>query len=251
MKHFFRIFLSGLAISLLAVGCSKETETLETASLADYWPMVPGKYIIYQLDSTITQNFGTAFKTVSYQARDLVDAEITDGMNRPSYRVVRSIRNLDGTGTWNPIATYSITHNGKTGESNEDNLRFMKLQLPIRENFSWKGNSYIDTYSPSSPFKYMDGWDYIYEQVGMPFETPMKTVDSTITIHQRDEEIGSESDKLNYFEKNYAVEVYGKVIGLIYKEFLHKEYQAGNTPPASGKYMDGTYGIRLRMIDHN
>lgn len=252
-RIFYRAFVGcfSLLIVLLSSSCSKQSETLNTEVVNDYFPLVPGKYIVYQLDSSTLLPFGTGFRTTLYQIKDEVEAAITDGSGRPSFRIQRYIRDADGQQEWRPISTILATHLPFSAEVSENNLRMIKLMQPIRNNFSWKGNSYIDTYSASSTLKYLDNWDYIYEMVHEPFLTPMKRVDSTITVQQRDETIGSVLDKNNYYERNYGIEIYGKGIGMIYKEFIHHEYQPGNTPPASGRFIDGSYSIKLTMIDHN
>ena len=50
----------------------------------------------------------------------------------------------------------------------KNNMRFIKLQTPIRDYYSWKGNTYIDTYSINSEVKYLDDWDYVYDSVNVP-----------------------------------------------------------------------------------
>ena len=50
----------------------------------------------------------------------------------------------------------------------ENNLRFLKLRCRLKQDFSWKGNSYIDTYSTDSDVKYLDDWDYIYDSIDAP-----------------------------------------------------------------------------------
>lgn len=239
-----------LLFAALIAGCSKESEEIKSEPVSDYMPLEVGKYLVYLLDSTIMRPLGgtweDGFEVKQFQVRDLIEEKMTDGANRESYRVVRSRRNADGTGEWTPISTYMITPVNGAIETVEHNLRFRKLQLPIRDDFSWKGNNYIDTYSAESQLKYMDNWDYLYEFVGEPFQTPMKLVEHTITVNQRDEIIGSPGSPLEYFQINFAKEVYGKNIGLIYKEFVHKEYQ-----PLNKQYVDGSYGIRLQLIDHN
>lgn len=52
-----------------------------------------------------------------------------------------------------------------------------------------------------------------------------------------------------YLQKDFSVEVYGKGIGLIYKRFLHTEYQGPNATAPGGSTTG--YGITLNMIDHN
>ena len=117
----------------------------------------------------------------------------------------------------------------------ENNLRFLKLELPIKQDFSWKGNSYIDTYSINSDVKYLDDWDYIYDSIDVPLTINSLTIDSTIKVSERDEFLGQDPSipGTQYAEKNYAVEKYGKGIGLIYREFLHWEYQ-GDTAQQAG-----------------
>jgi hypothetical protein len=252
MKHYLLSIYTVLLALVFITGCSKQTEDLYVeGDIHDYMPMEVGKYLIYQLDSTALLPFGTGFEIRSFQMKDTVEAEITDNLNRPSFRVVRYLRAEDGTGDWEPVSTYMVTPLSKSIQVVEDNLRFVKLMAPLREGFSWKGNSYIDTYSPGSLLTYLDNWDYYYENLNFPYSLPGFTADSTITIQQRDEQIGDPGDKMHYNEKNYSVEVYAKGIGLVFKEFIHHEYQAGNTPPSSGKYMDGSYGFKITLIDHN
>ena len=47
--------------------------------------------------------------------------------------------------------------------------------------------------------------------------------------------------------KTYAFEKYAKGVGLIYREFLHWEYQGRESP----EYGYKGYGVKLSIIDHN
>ena len=51
-----------------------------------------------------------------------------------------------------------------------------------------------------------------------------------------------------YAEKNFAFEKYAKGIGLIYREFLHWEYQGAQ--PGREAYYEG-YGVKLTITGHN
>ena len=75
-------------------------------------------------------------------------------------------------------------------------------------------------------------------------------LDSTLRVDQRDEVIGNPADAASYSEVNYAMEKYAAGIGMVYRKFLHTEYQPP-TPGVSGKFVDGSYGVTLTMIDHN
>jgi hypothetical protein len=241
------LFLISVAFTSLLVSCSKETEELDLGNVADYNLQKPGKYVIYKLDSLLYINFGQKDTVVSYQAKDSVAAQITDNLGRTAYRIFRFVRK-NASDAWQPNNTFMTVPTDNGVEFVENNLRFTKLRQPLREAFSWKGNTYIDTYSLGSEFKYMDDWDYLYENVNQPFTSGTLTVDSTITVNQRDEVIGNINDLNSFSEKNLSIEVYAKGIGLVYRNFLHREYQ----PPTPGRagYKIG-YGITLTMLSHN
>ena len=233
-----------LLILLLFTSCKKESEIFETAALSDYYPLQVGKYISYNLDSTIFVNFGKDRKVVSYQVKDVVDAEITDNLGRPSYRIIRFSRKNAGD-AWLANNTFVVTRTDKSLEVVENNLRFIKLTSPVKADNSWRGNSYIDTYTSGNDMRYLDNWDYIYDSVSMPLNVQSFNFENTIKVFQRDEEIGDpQVSGTGYAEKTFSMEKYAKEVGLVYREFLHWEYQ-GNTQTYSG------YGVKLSVIDYN
>ena len=64
-----------LLFALFFIGCKKQTDILATASISDFLPMQPGKYIIYRTDSTVFTNFGTSVEIHSYEEKQVVDAQ--------------------------------------------------------------------------------------------------------------------------------------------------------------------------------
>ena len=247
MKKTFTLFAVLASVSFLFTQC-KKTDNFQSDALTDYMQLQVGKYVIYRLDSMRFVNLDTL--KASYQAKDEIDGTLTDNLGRPSWRVVRYLRDVDGSQPWMESMTYMITPTRETVEVIEDNFRYQKLKLPITEGFNWKGNTYISLFSndPNWDYRFMDDWDYTYENVGGDYTTPMGNISNTITVNQQDEVLGFPNDPLGYSERNFAVEVYGKGIGLIYKDFVHSQYQ-----PASGgnpAYRLG-FGIRLNMLSHN
>lgn len=246
-----KLFTSLIVATVLLVGlaaCEKK-DTYATAALDEYLQMSVGKFITYRLDSTSYINYGQKDTVVKYQAKEVVEAAITDNLGRPGWRIVRYLSDTTGTQPWTPVTTINLIPVRESVEVVENNLRYMKLKLPVTEGFSWKGNSFIDTYSINSEVRFMDDWDYTYENVDQPFSVwNNKVVDNTLTVNQIDETIGVPTDPNLYSEKTFSKEVFGKGIGLIYRDFLHWEYQ----PPNGGNpgYRNG-YGIKMVMIDHN
>ena len=109
MNKFAYLVLAFMAF--LAVSCSKSTEIYPSATIEDFAPMQIGKYITYRLDSTVTTNFGVAFEVHTYEVKFLVDAQITDNLGRPAYRIFRYIRNNPGQ-AWLPDNTFTATNTG-------------------------------------------------------------------------------------------------------------------------------------------
>ena len=246
-KTFTSICLVTILLASI-VGCEK-TDNYTSAELNEYMNLAVGKWIRYRLDSTLYINFGQKDTVVKYQVKDVVDAAITDNLNRPSWRIVRYISDSTGTAPWAESMAYLVTPSRESVEVVENNLRYQKLRLPIKEFFNWKGNSFIDTYSIDSKVRFLDDWDYTYENVESTFPVwNNQVVENTVTVNQRDETIGFPNDPSSYSEHSFSKEVYGLGVGLVYREFLHWEYQ----PPTGGNpgYKSG-YGIKLVMIDHN
>jgi hypothetical protein len=232
-------------LSFSIISCSK-TEQYPTPSISDYLPLQTGKYITYQLDSTIFINFGTKDTTISYQVKYVTDSLIADNTGRPAYRIFRYIRKTPND-AWISDATMMAINTGISLEWIENNLRFVKLRTPITENYNWKGHTFIDTYSANSQLQYMDGWDYTYTRLDGIDTLQNKIYTGTLTVNQRDEIIGIPDDPDSYSEINFGQEKYAKGIGLIYKKFFHSEYQPGN----GGYFADGSYGVTYTIIDHN
>lgn len=238
-----------VSFSLIASSCKKDPEIFETASISDYAPLVVGKYITYQLDSLVYQNFGVSQAIISYQVKHEVTELVKDNLDRPAYRITRYIRKT-AQNQWVADNSFVAINTGSSLEFIENNMRFLKLKLPVKNGYSWKGNSYIDTYSFNSDVKYLDDWDYIYDSLNTPLILGAINIDSTLKVDQRDEIIGNPADANSYSEVNVGSENYAKGIGLVFRKFLHLEYQPP-TPGTGGSYTDGSYGITLTMIDHN
>lgn len=242
-------------VALMALtfgGCSKQTDTYQTSPLTDYYiTLEPGKYIHYLLDSTLYIEFGQKDTTVHYEAKDVVDAPITDGLGRAGWRLLRYLRPVGSTdeAAWDLRLTYFVIPTHEKLEVIENNLRFIKMTAPVQEGNTWHGNVYL----PDHPYEQFYGilsdaglqsWDYTYQDHYVTENINNVDYDSTFTVHQVDEE--EYTPALDF--KNYWVEKYAKGVGLIYKEMIMWEHQ-----PAIGTkpdYWQG-FGIKLSIIGHN
>lgn len=211
-------------------------------------PMEIGQYIDYNLDSTVFLEFGTIETVLRYQAREVVEGIVHDNSDRESFRVVRYLRNNENE-DWRPSITFMVTPLSNTVEVVENNLRYVKLASPIRQDFSWKGNSYIDDFSTDLDLGYMGNWDYTYDSVGISQSVGALTFDNTLKVDQIDETLGHDPDIPGtlYAERNFSYEKYAKGIGLIERNFLHWEYQGGQ--PGRAPYYEG-YGLKMTITGY-
>ena len=234
---------------LLFAACKKESEVFDATPISDYAPLKVGKFITYSLDSLVYTNFGAVEAHRFYEVKYLTADSITDILGRKAFRIVRFIRTLPN-GTFTADNTFLAVNTGNNYEFTENNLRYLKLVQPIRNDFSWKGNSAIDVSSLGTDLQYLFDWDYTYAKVGEPKTVGTFSLANTITVNQIDESVNlpvippGSPNATNIASKDYSQEIYAKGIGMVRREFLHFEYQL-----AFPGYIG--YGIKLIMVDHN
>ena len=240
--------------SILFLSCDK-SEQLDKVPIAEYNPTIVGKYITYRVDSTVFTNFGTSIETHKYRVKHVVNAQVTDNLGRPSYRIYTYITDSAGAGPWVANGSYLITPTPNTIEVIENNLRVIKLNWPAEFGTSWKGNRHLpsDPYEPLYNFSTddnMNDGDFYYEENEVDsIKMFGKTYYKVISILQNDEAYNAPVvDPQVYGSKAFGLEKYSRNIGLVYREYILWEYQ----PPINN--LPGNYkgfGIKMWMIDHN
>ena len=260
-----------IAAAIIISSCEKQTEEFQTEALADYVPLQAGKYITYRLDSTVFVNFGRTTQIHKYQVKHVVDQQITDNLGRPAWRVFRFIRDSVNATSWTPaqpwipFGSYMVTVlNDQLEVFDDDNLRFIKLHLGIREGNNWKGNKYLpnNPYGPAFNFSVddaMESWDYFYDEKDGSFSFAGKNYTDVLTVEQIDEkENYPATDPSSYASQARSVEKYSKGIGLVYREYFLWEQQPNPIlvspgPPPVYNYDPFRigFGIKMWMIDHN
>jgi hypothetical protein len=264
--------LTATLACLLFIGCGKTVESYTSLPLTDYMPLQPGKYITYRLDSTVFTNFGTVTVVRSFQEKHVVDSKFSDATGRDSYRILRFTRDTAGAQPWVSAGTYVITPTDKTVEVIENNLRYIKLVVPLAQDYTWKGNRYLvnwnitsDTailydhpFSPLYSFRNdadMEDWDYTYSSIqgnltvnGKPYADVI-TVDGINKVWNAKMNNATVVDPSSIAYVDYQKDNYAKGLGLIYQEFIMWEYQPPNGTSQTG-YKVG-FGVKRSILDHN
>jgi hypothetical protein len=223
------------AATVVFSSCQKKEE-LPVFSVNDYFPLKEGKYITYAVDSSVYYtNFGASAVTKSYQVKYTVDAKITDAQNRPAWRIIRSIR-TGSTGVFTVDNVFMATNTGNTIEFTENNLRYVKLVSPIRQDYTWQGNGFINTTNVPN-LQFLGGWDYTYDSINIPTKIGAVNIDSVIKV--------AHIDNQTAVDRTFSEEKYAKGIGLVYKNTFFW-YKSGSSP-----FSDNSFGVIMTMIDHN
>jgi hypothetical protein len=238
----------------VATGCKREVETYSSEPLSDYQPIAVGKYITYRLDSTVFTGLGRNEEVHSYQEKQEVAEQLTDNLGQTSYRVERSIRDTAGTEAWRAAGNYLITPLEKKIEVVENGLRTVRLVLPLKRDFSWKGNQYMPFAPYGNRYDFRSdtnfdpsNWDYYYDTVGETLLLNGQTFADVVTVKHIDEETTS-SDDVVLNGKTYSEDKYAKGIGLVYQELVmwERELNAGGSSP----FKIG-FGVKRTVLEHN
>ena len=191
--NLFRCFnIAFITVSFFS--CKKETTSIDAEAyqperLTELFPLQVGKSITYQTDSTVFTNFGREVEIHSYIERDTVDASFTDAMGRTSYRISRFMQDLDKTKPAFSSGTYFVTPTQTTVEVNDNNFRYVKVTVPVRQGAQWKGNLYLRTDPYEGMYKFtnylnieMDKWDYVYTNMNDVFDYNGTQLTGVVTV---------------------------------------------------------------------
>ena len=255
-------------ITVLIVACKKnagfDNTDFQTQRLTELIiPLEKGKYITYRVDSTVFTSFGRTTEIHSYLVKHVVDTLITDNLGRPSFRVFTYLSDTTGTVPWQPNGSYFITVLDDRVELTEDNMRVIKIHVPVRDGNTWKGNTYLaeDPYGPEYNFSNDDNmadWDFFFDGGPQPSltiqdSTHSNTYTDVYTITENND-VDPVTDPSDYGSTSVSQEMYSKNIGLVYRELTMWEQQpnpSGNPPNVTYDPYRVGFGIKMWMVDHN
>jgi hypothetical protein len=221
-KEFLHIFLLLMLGISFCFSCKKENTEAPVDVGYEYYPVTVGNWIIYQVDSIVYDDFSGTTDTFNYQIKEVIESDFTDNEGRNTQRLERYKRQND-TSQWVIQDVWYSNRNSSTAEKVEENVRFLKMVFPIKSRQEWNGNM----------FNFMEPQTYKYESLFSPYDAGSMHFDSTVTVLQMEE--------LNLILDDYAIEVFAKNIGMVYKKFRHLEKEPDGTII---KGLDLTYIIR-------
>ena len=205
----------------------------------------------FRLDSLELTPFRQDFsKFNSYLVKEEVADIVYDNLNQPFWKINRFInKDTTGKGNWNSYGYYLIAARNNQLIMIEDNWRFIKMNAPVRNNFIWKGNSFL----PNEAFPEYDfsidnnmlKWDFTYTDVGSTeiVGNNSESFEKVVTIQQTDQALNVDNNNNILIANSFAtreksIEKYAQNTGLVYREQILWEFQ-----PTKGKKI----GFMLKM----
>lgn len=219
LKHFYIV---ASILSVILTGCrAKDNPTIETGD--SLYPDEVGRELIYKVDSIRIDRFKSKTDSFQFFIRELIESKYIDNTGKPANRIVLYQSEVD-TGPW--IVRAVINSQKTTYElfKTEDNKNILKLVFPVASNKQWDRNKYNTM-----------GDDYAtYINIYEPKKIGKASYDSTVTVLIQDD--------TNQIERRYRSEIWGKNIGMLYKQTDTVDYQPNQYP----------YGIlyRMTLINH-
>lgn len=225
MKGIKLLYIAAL-IGVFA-SCSKES-TYELGNVGhDYIVDKIGHYVIYQVDSTVYNDFDETVRDTTLQFKEVISEVFIDNVGREAHRVLRYERPTKDE-DWELTRSYYFVKDLRRVEKVEENIRFINFVFPPQKNITWDGNKYIEAVEN---LKYLKDWNYRFTDVDVNYNVLGNAYQNVAHILLQDKE--------NAIEKIYAKESYARGIGLIYKEWWHLETQNISDDPWEEKAQKG------------
>lgn len=208
-----------MTFAFVVFSCKKKTENPPDVGYA-YAPQTLGKYIVYDVDSTIYDDFKHDTTNYKYRIKEKLEENYIDNQNRTAIKLVRYIKKYSATVSydnmpWAVKDVWNYTKTNTTLEVVEEDIRFTKLIFPVKEDATWNGNANNT----------IGQWDYKYSYTDRAETINGTHFDNVLMVTQK-------SDKGNAIHREYYVEKYAKDVGLVYREIkdLHATVVIANVP---------------------
>lgn len=185
------------AMGSMLYGCSDTLDPNPDALGYNYFPLEIGSYRTYQVEE-ITISLFAAPDTVRYQRRELV-ADTFQTLNETNY-VLHVFNRKSHDDIWDLDSVWTARRNQNHAIQVENNVPFVKVVFPVRENKIWDGNL----------FNALPQDEYQITEIGGALDTPAGRFEDLLTIFENDN-----PDTLIFQDIRQAV--YAREVGLIHK----------------------------------
>ncbi len=189
-----------------SIACKKKIETPPDVGY-DYAPTTIGKYIVYDVDSTVYDDNAMDTTYYKYRIKEKLEETYIDNQGRNSIKLIRYIKMYNPSVSYDNLSwvikdVWIYTKTNTTLEVVEEDVRFTKLSFPINVDAIWNGNANNT----------IGNWEYKYDYIDKTETINGITFDNVLLVVQKDDK------SKNAIHREYFIEKYAKNVGLIYRE---------------------------------
>lgn len=204
IRNFWNILIICFFV-IIGFACKKKTESPPDVGY-DYAPTAIGKYIVYDVDSTVYDDFFHDTTNTKYRIKEKLEEIYVDNQGRNSIKLIRYIKKYNPSisydnMSWEIKDVWNYTKTNTTLEVVEEDVRLTKLAFPVMVDVTWNGNANNT----------IGDWEYKYDYVDKKEMINETTFDNVLLVVQR-------NDKNNAIHREYFIEKYAKNVGLVYRE---------------------------------
>ncbi len=190
---------------MMASCAKKEVEASSAILGLDYYPITIGKYVVYDVDSTVYNDLTQTTILYQYRIKEKFTEYFTDNEGKKAIRIERYIKKYDPNKSYDSIP-YVIKEvwMANADESKiqvvESNIRYTKLIFPVKQNATWNGNA----------SNILGQLMYSYSYIDQAQTINNVKLNSVLLVQQQNDE--------TLISKQYYIEKYAKGVGLVYRE---------------------------------
>lgn len=219
LKYFICILV--LMAALLHAGCKKKKTEAPPDVGYEYAPDIIGKYVVYDVDSTVYDDFAKDTLYYKYRIKEKLSENFIDNQGRNAIKLIRYIKRYDPAKSydqmdWTVKDVWNYTRTQTSLEVVEENIRYTKLVFPVKTDVSWNGNA--QNTQPAMEYKYLF--------TNLKHAVNSNVFDDVLCVEQKDDK------RKNVIHRQYYIEKYAKGIGLVYREItdLYSNTVVANVP---------------------
>lgn len=200
------VFIAICVTFFLLFSCSKKKVPEDSSLLGlDYYPTELGKFVIYDVDSTVYADLPKDTLVYKYRIKEKFVESFTDNLGQPAIRIERSIKRFNPLKSYDSIPwtikeTWMMNATKSSVQVVESNLRFTKLIFPIQEKVSWNANAHNTLGTQEYTYDYIDR----QETIGT------RNLSNVLLVKQKDYK--------TLISYEYYTEKYAKGVGLVSRE---------------------------------
>ena len=223
-KSILHIFFFVLSAALL-VSCSEKTISPDNNRLGlEYFPLETGQFRVYDVDEILYSI--SSFDTLKYQLKESVVSTFENAEDGITYTIHREKRNTDQE-TWKLDSVWSARKTNSIAVSVENNISFVKMVFPIKNDLRWDGNV-LNSLAEKQ---------YVYDMNLEKMTFSEQVFTDLVKVIQSDVEE-------NIVNRDERYEIYAKEVGLVEKYGMSLMYCTVDCPSqktiVSGRFIQQT-----------